>query len=69
MLIFVVGYADSTFTKSGFSNWRNDSRGSKILAKHVKSRMHLLSLEQTPNFKSATSIDIKLNKTAREMRR
>ena len=38
------------------------------LAKHAKSRMHLLSLERMQNFKTVTPVDIQLNEAAREMR-
>ena len=67
-IIFAVGCSDETFIKSGFRNWKHASGKTGKLAKHAKSRMHLLSLERMQNFKTATPVDIQLNEAAREMR-
>ena len=66
--MFAVGCSDEAFTNSGFRNWKHGSGKTGKLAKHAKSRMHLLSLERMQNFKTMTPVDIQLNEAAREMR-
>ena len=67
-VFFAVGCSDEAFTNSGFRNWKHGSGKTGKLAKHAKSRMHLLSLERLQNFKTVTPVDIQLNEAAREMR-
>ena len=67
-VFFAVGCSDEAFTNSGFRNWKHGSGKTGKLAKHAKSRMHLLSLERMQNFKTVTPVDIQLNEAAREMR-
>jgi hypothetical protein len=66
--IFIVGSSDDAFTKTGFRNWKNATGEKGKLCKHAKSRMHMLSVERMQRFKSATPIDVQLNKEAEEIR-
>ena len=67
-VFFAVDCSDEAFTNSGFRNWKHGSGKTEKLAKHAKSRMHVLSLERMQNFKTVTPVDIQLNEAAREMR-
>ena len=67
-VFFAVGCSDEAFTNTGFRNWKRGSGKTEKLAKHAKSRMHLLSLERKQNFKTVTPVDIQLNEAAREVR-
>ena len=61
LLFNLVGCSETTFTKDGFSQWKNATGDSGKLSKHANSRMHLLSMERCQLFKSEfPSIDVQL---------
>ncbi|XP_028416040.1 zinc finger MYM-type protein 1-like [Dendronephthya gigantea] len=64
----LVGSSDDAFTKTGFRNWKNATGEKGKLSKHANSRMHTLSTERIHSFKSATPIDVQLNREAEAVR-